>query len=101
VGPTGPGPDEGAAMTAALKAPVETKGETIALHDNRERFRPTTFIWVTPAAILLIGLFLVPTIYAVYLGFTNLQLLGTRRTTPSPASPISTVWSTTRSFGTR
>lgn len=76
MGPTGPGPDEGAAMTAALKAPVETKGETIALHDDRERFRPTTFIWVTPAAILLIGLFLVPTIYAVYLGFTNLQLLG-------------------------
>ena len=38
--------------------------------------RATTFVWMTPAAILLIGLFLIPTIYAIYLGFTNLQLLG-------------------------
>ena len=46
------------------------------LANDRERLRATTFVWMTPAAILLIGLFLIPTIYAVYLGFTNLQLLG-------------------------
>ncbi len=63
-------------MTAALHAPPETKDETIALKDHRERLRATTFVWMTPAAILLIGLFLIPTIYAIYLGFTNLQLLG-------------------------
>jgi multiple sugar transport system permease protein len=63
-------------VTATLHAPPETKGETIALGDDRERVRATTFAWMTPAAILLIGLFLIPTIYAVYLGFTNLQLLG-------------------------
>ena len=63
-------------MTATLHAPPETKDETIALGDDRERVRATTFVWMTPAAILLIGLFLIPTIYAIYLGFTNLQLLG-------------------------
>jgi multiple sugar transport system permease protein len=61
-------------MTATLRAPGETEANA-ARHD-RERFKITTFVWLTPAAILLIALFLIPTIYAVYLGFTNLQLLG-------------------------
>jgi multiple sugar transport system permease protein len=43
---------------------------------DKERFKFTTFVWLSPAGILLIALFLVPTAYAIYLGFTNLQLLG-------------------------
>jgi len=35
-----------------------------------------TTVWLLPGAALLIGLFVVPTCYAVYLGFTNLELLG-------------------------
>jgi multiple sugar transport system permease protein len=43
---------------------------------ERSRLRPTTLAWLTPAAALVIGLFLVPIGYAIYLGFTNLELLG-------------------------
>jgi multiple sugar transport system permease protein len=43
---------------------------------QRQRLRPTTLAWLTPAAGLLIGLFVVPICYAIYLGFTNLELLG-------------------------
>jgi multiple sugar transport system permease protein len=43
---------------------------------ERQRLRPSTLAWLTPAAALLIGLFLVPICYAIYLGFTNLELLG-------------------------
>jgi multiple sugar transport system permease protein len=32
--------------------------------------------WLLPSVVLLLGLFIVPTFYAVYLGFTNLELLG-------------------------
>ena len=63
-------------MTAALQAPVQAEPETSGARHDRERLRPTTFAWLTPAGILLIGLFLIPTLYAVYIGFTNLQLLG-------------------------
>ena len=61
-------------MTALLEAPAEI--EATGARQDRERFKITTFAWLTPAAILLVALFLVPTIYAIYLGFTNLQLLG-------------------------
>jgi multiple sugar transport system permease protein len=44
--------------------------------ERRQRLRPTTLAWLTPAAALVIGLFLVPIGYAIYLGFTNLELLG-------------------------
>jgi multiple sugar transport system permease protein len=61
-------------MTASVQAQSETVATTTR-HDG-QRFKITTFVWLAPAAILLIGLFLVPTVYAIYLGFTNLQLLG-------------------------
>ncbi len=35
-----------------------------------------TTVWLLPSAALLIGLFLIPVGYAIYLGFTNLELLG-------------------------
>jgi multiple sugar transport system permease protein len=44
--------------------------------ERHQRLRPTTLAWLTPAAALVIGLFLVPIGYAIYLGFTNLELLG-------------------------
>lgn len=44
--------------------------------DDTARLRLTTVGWLIPAAALLIGLFLVPICYAIYLGFTNLELLG-------------------------
>jgi multiple sugar transport system permease protein len=47
-----------------------------AATERRSRLRPTTLAWLTPAAALVIGLFLVPIGYAIYLGFTNLELLG-------------------------
>ncbi|HMH93679.1 MAG TPA: hypothetical protein VK586_21685, partial [Streptosporangiaceae bacterium] len=47
-----------------------------AATERHQRLRPTTLAWLTPAAALVIGLFLVPIGYAIYLGFTNLELLG-------------------------
>jgi multiple sugar transport system permease protein len=44
--------------------------------DDTARLKLTTIGWLIPAAALLIGLFLVPICYAIYLGFTNLELLG-------------------------
>jgi len=43
---------------------------------ERQRLKASTLAWLTPASALLIGLFLVPIGYAIYLGFTNLELLG-------------------------
>lgn len=43
---------------------------------ERQRLKATTLAWLTPATALLVGLFLVPIGYAIYLGFTNLELLG-------------------------
>jgi multiple sugar transport system permease protein len=65
-----------APMTAAVDALPGARREATGPGYDRERVRPTTFVWMMPAAILLVGLFLIPTIYAIYLGFTNLQLLG-------------------------
>jgi multiple sugar transport system permease protein len=44
--------------------------------DDGQRLKLTTIGWLSPAAALVIGLFLVPIGYAIYLGFTNLELLG-------------------------
>jgi multiple sugar transport system permease protein len=43
---------------------------------DKARFSPVSIPLLAPAALLLIGLFLVPVAYAIYLGFTNLQLVG-------------------------
>lgn len=60
-------------MTAVTDRPAATGP---ARKTDRQRLRVTTVGWLTPAAALLIGLFLVPVGYAIYLGFTNLELLG-------------------------
>lgn len=43
---------------------------------DKPKLKPTTFVWLSPAGILLVVLFLVPVGYAIYLGFTDLELLG-------------------------
>jgi len=57
-----------------LTEPAEP--EVMPPRQDRPRIRPTSFVWLSPAGILLIVLFLVPVGYAIYLGFTNLELLG-------------------------
>ena len=51
-------------------------GAALAGPRERQHLKASTLAWLTPAAALLIGLFLVPIGYAIYLGFTNLELLG-------------------------
>lgn len=47
-----------------------------AVYGSRRRLRFPSVAWLVPAAALTGGFFLVPMLYAVYLAFTNLQLLG-------------------------
>jgi multiple sugar transport system permease protein len=47
-----------------------------AATEDRPRVSLSTIGWLIPSVALLVGLFLVPVGYAIYLGFTNLQLLG-------------------------
>jgi multiple sugar transport system permease protein len=60
-------------MALATERPPAAAADVTERH---QRLRPTTLAWLTPAAALVIGLFLVPIGYAIYLGFTNLELLG-------------------------
>ena len=60
-------------MTAVTRRPAAAAQ---AGTRERRRLKVSTLGWLTPAAALLIGLFLVPIGYAIYLGFTNLELLG-------------------------
>ena len=60
-------------MTSLTDAPAVGAATEI---DDVPRLKLTTVGWLIPAAALLIGLFLVPICYAIYLGFTNLELLG-------------------------
>lgn len=46
------------------------------IRKDTPRFKLATIGWLVPSAALLVGLFLVPIGYAIYLGFTNLELLG-------------------------
>jgi multiple sugar transport system permease protein len=43
---------------------------------NQTTFRPVSLVLLAPAAILLLSLLALPIVYAIYLGFTNLQLIG-------------------------
>lgn len=46
------------------------------IRKDTPRVKLATIGWLVPSAALLVGLFLVPIGYAIYLGFTNLELLG-------------------------
>nr|WIE94622.1 sugar ABC transporter permease [Mesorhizobium sp. WSM4875] len=43
---------------------------------DRQRYEWSSALLLSPAALLLLGLFVVPIAYAFYLGLTNLQLIG-------------------------
>jgi multiple sugar transport system permease protein len=60
-------------MTAVAERPAT---EAAAEISDKPRLKPATIGWLLPAAALVTGLFLVPIGYAIYLGFTNLELLG-------------------------
>jgi multiple sugar transport system permease protein len=63
-------------MTTTLGDPLD--GGLVIAEPRRRSWprRAVTTVWLLPAAALLIGLFIIPTAYAIYLGFTNLELLG-------------------------
>ena len=63
-------------MTTVTEPPVS---DDIAVAEPRLRSAArhvVTTVWLLPSAVLLIGLFIIPTFFAIYLGFTNLELLG-------------------------
>ncbi len=61
-------------MTAAQE--IGAGGRARWRRADADKVKISTIGWLLPAAALLIGLFLVPVGYAVYLGFTNIELLG-------------------------
>ena len=60
-------------MTAVAERPAT---EAVAQVADKQRLKAGTLGWLLPATALVTGLFLVPIGYAIYLGFTNLELLG-------------------------
>ncbi len=60
-------------MTAVAERPA---AEAVAQVADKQRLKAGTIGWLLPATALVTGLFLVPIGYAIYLGFTNLELLG-------------------------
>jgi multiple sugar transport system permease protein len=63
-------------MTTLVEPPLS---EDIIVTEPRLRALARHLVttgWLLPSVVLMIGLFIVPTIYAIYLGFTNLELLG-------------------------
>jgi multiple sugar transport system permease protein len=63
-------------MTTLREAPEDEVEGIPEDRDDEERVKPLTFLWLSPAGILVLALFIVPTIYALYIGFTDMQLLG-------------------------
>src|SRR5947209_9755277 len=45
---------------------------------DRERFQWSSLLMLAPGSVLLLVLFLGPVLYALYIGFTNLALVGSR-----------------------
>jgi multiple sugar transport system permease protein len=55
---------------------VAALAERLGPRQDEQRFRFSSVGWLVPSLVLIGVLFLFPVGYAVYLGFTNLQLLG-------------------------
>jgi multiple sugar transport system permease protein len=64
----------GSGMSAAPSAAA--LAEQFGPRQDDRRFRISSAGWLVPSLVLIGVLFLFPVAYAVYLGFTNLQLLG-------------------------
>jgi multiple sugar transport system permease protein len=43
---------------------------------DKPRFKPSSLVLLMPGMLLLLSLFVYPVAYSIYLGFTNLQLIG-------------------------
>lgn len=43
---------------------------------DKPRFKGVSLLLLLPAAVLLVGMFIYPVFFSIYLGFTNLQLIG-------------------------
>jgi multiple sugar transport system permease protein len=63
-------------MTAVQEAPQDQLDEIPEDREDVEKVKASTFLWLSPAGILVMALFVIPTVYALYIGFTNMQLLG-------------------------
>ena len=61
---------------AAAEAPTVGGLAALGPRQDRERFRFLSLGWLTPSVVLLGVLFAYPIGYAVYLAFTNLELIG-------------------------
>jgi multiple sugar transport system permease protein len=61
---------------AAAQAPAVDSLAALGPRQDRERFRIFNLGWLTPSFVLLAILFAYPIGYAVYLAFTNLELIG-------------------------
>ena len=69
-------------MAMAEAASVATY-EPERLEPSRERFRWTSAVLLAPGTALLLLLFIGPLVFALYLGFTNMELVGPRSQTYS------------------
>jgi multiple sugar transport system permease protein len=67
-GVPGPGPADAGAR-AGLAEPAGRRAD-------RQRFQWSSLVLLAPALVLIVILFLIPVVYAFYLGFTNLRLVG-------------------------
>lgn len=66
-------------MAAVMESEIDAVDPVDALSAivvGEKKARASTLLWLAPAGVLLLSLFIVPAAYAIYLGFTNLQLLG-------------------------
>jgi multiple sugar transport system permease protein len=61
---------------AAAQAPAVDSLAALGPRQDRERFHIFSLGWLTPSFVLLAVLFAYPIGYAVYLAFTNLELIG-------------------------
>src|SRR5437764_12611664 len=56
--------------------PIKSEAPPTGPRLDSERFQWDSLLLLAPSVILLGGLFFLPVIYAFYLGFTNLDLIG-------------------------
>jgi multiple sugar transport system permease protein len=64
------------APPVTLVADAGVESVPVVVKARAHRFKPSTLAWLSPATVLVLGLFVAPMGYAVYLGFTDLELLG-------------------------
>jgi multiple sugar transport system permease protein len=66
------------AGTAGGIGPNDRRPEVLDVAQDREHFRWSSLLLLTPSTVILLLLFIGPLAYAFYLGFTNMELIGPR-----------------------